>query len=265
VCESRCAECQKAICNFCVIAHSRQAQSMCHELCEISVLLRAQEVLEDKLAQVRETKLEETLRTTAEEEEIEREKQTLSARFKVEQEEREREVEEKASLLEQEVARIKVAAEEEARRRKAEEEESMLKLEEKQACIKAASEEKARHRNTAEGKLILEKQKLEEALAKVKVVVPLTSPRSNLGPKTTSPRPATRQAALPQDISTVEDWLNSISLQQYAGAIKEYGYDSLKALDAALQADLEEMTNDPAVDMKKPHRRLLIEQWQKRI
>jgi len=73
VCTSRCAECQKAICNFCVITHSRQ--TTCHELSEISILLRAQEDLEDKLAQVRETTLELTLRTTAEEDEIEREKQ----------------------------------------------------------------------------------------------------------------------------------------------------------------------------------------------
>ena len=248
---------------------------MCHELSEISILLRAQEDLEDKLAQVRETTLELTLRTTAEEEEIEREKQILAARFKAEEEERQRKVEEEAVQLAKEVARIKAAAEVETRRRRAEEGKSMLKLEEKQARIKAASEEEARRRKIAEGKLILEKQKLEDALGKVKVVVPLASPRSNLAPETTSPRSATREApairpqlasaALPQDISTVEDWLRSISLQQYAEAIKEYGYDSLKALDAALLADLEEVTNDPAVAMKKPHRRLLIEEWQKRI
>ena len=64
---------------------------------------------------------------------------------------------------------------------------------------------------------------------------------------------------------TIEEWLRGISLQQYTGAIKEYGYDSLEALDAALEADLEEMAADPAVGIKKPHRRLLIVEWKKRF
>jgi hypothetical protein len=38
-----------------------------------------------------------------------------------------------------------------------------------------------------------------------------------------------------------------MSPQQYTGAIKEYGHDSLGALDAALQADLEELPADPTV------------------
>ena len=44
-----------------------------------------------------------------------------------------------------------------------------------------------------------------------------------------------------QDINTIEDWLTSISLQDYTAAIKEYGYDSLDALDAALEGEIEEM------------------------
>ena len=45
----------------------------------------------------------------------------------------------------------------------------------------------------------------------------------------------------------MEEWLRAISLQQYTDALKEYGYDSLEALDAALEADLEEMAADPTV------------------
>jgi hypothetical protein len=62
----------------------------------------------------------------------------------------------------------------------------------------------------------------------------------------------------------IEEWLRAISLQQYTAAMKEYGYDSLEALDAALEADLEEMAADPTVGMKKPHRCLLITEWKKR-
>ena len=61
--------------------------------------------------------------------------------------------------------------------------------------------------------------------------------------------------------SAMDGWLRTISLEQYAGAMKEYGYDSLEALDSASEADLEEMSKDPAVNMKKPHRRLLMDQW----
>ena len=64
-------------------------------------------------------------------------------------------------------------------------------------------------------------------------------------------------------IDGIEDWLKSISLQQYAEAVGDYGYDSLLALDAASEEDLQEMME--AVDMKKPHRRLLMEQWKKRL
>ena len=69
---------------------------------------------------------------------------------------------------------------------------------------------------------------------------------------------------LPLSATGIEDWLSRISLAQYTDAIKEYGYDSLEALDAALEADLEEMAADPDVGMKKPHRRLLIAEWKKR-
>ena len=64
-------------------------------------------------------------------------------------------------------------------------------------------------------------------------------------------------------IGTIEDWLQSISLQQYSEAVGEYGYDSLLTLDAASEEDLQDMME--AVGMKKPHRRVLIEQWTKRV
>ena len=39
---------------------------------------------------------------------------------------------------------------------------------------------------------------------------------------------------------TMEEWLRGISLQQYTDAIKEYGYDSLEVLDAALEVTTSE-------------------------
>ena len=45
--------------------------------------------------------------------------------------------------------------------------------------------------------------------------------------------------------------------------IKDYGYDSLTALDTVLEEHIEEMINDPAVDMKKPHRHLFMDRWEK--
>ena len=73
-------------------------------------------------------------------------------------------------------------------------------------------------------------------------------------------------AARPQDdISTIEGWLRSIALQDYAAAIKEYGYDSFQALDAASEEQILEMTQDPDVAMKKPHRHLFLVEWKKRV
>jgi len=68
-----------------------------------------------------------------------------------------------------------------------------------------------------------------------------------------------------QDINTIEDWLTSISLQDYTAVIKEYGYDSLDALDEALEGEIEEMVEDSSINMKKPHRGLLMRKWKKRV
>ena len=73
-------------------------------------------------------------------------------------------------------------------------------------------------------------------------------------------------AARPQDdTSAIEEWLRSIALQDYAAAIKEYGYDSFQALDAASEEQILEMTQDPDVAMKKPHRHLFLVEWKKRV
>jgi hypothetical protein len=53
------------------------------------------------------------------------------------------------------------------------------------------------------------------------------------------------------EVRTIDDWLRSIALQDYAAAIKEYGYDALQALDAASEEQITEMTHDPDVAMKK--------------
>jgi len=247
-------------------------------------MVQAHQDLESKLARLRAESAEHALCLRSEEVEREREALELSREAKDKVAKLDAEEEERLRQLEEEGARFKAAYEEERSRIKKEEQQRVLQLREAAARSKARAEEEAWRRKTEEDEIVRAKLSWEELMSRVQVVVPfssvlntsslssgLASPRSNLAPKTTSPRSATREApvtmasaALPQDMSTVKDWLRSISLQQYSEAIKEYGYDSLKALDAALQADLEEMTNDPAVAMKKPHRRLLIEQWQQR-
>ena len=66
-------------------------------------------------------------------------------------------------------------------------------------------------------------------------------------------------------VEAIDDWLRSIALQDYAAAIKEYGYDSFQALDAASEEQITEMTQNPDVGMKKPHRHLFLLEWKKRL
>ena len=66
-------------------------------------------------------------------------------------------------------------------------------------------------------------------------------------------------------VEAIDDWLRSIALQDYAAAIKEYGYDSFQALDAASEEQITEMTKDPDATMKKPHRHLFLLEWRKRL
>ena len=185
-----------SICSHCVVTHARQGKTKAHVLSEISSVLKAQEDLEHKLALVRETSMEQTRRRTAEEEEIEREKQMVSAEFKAEEEKRMREVENcrreleaKVAQLAKEAALMNAAAEEEGRLRKTEEEHRMRELEAEQERIKALSEEEARRWKADEDELIFEKQHLEETLARVKVVVPFSSVlNSTASSSLTSPR-----------------------------------------------------------------------------
>ena len=57
----------------------------------------------------------------------------------------------------------------------------------------------------------------------------------------------------------------SIALQDYAAAIKEYGYDLFQALDRASEEQVTEMTQDPDVAMKRAHRRRFMLEWKKRV
>jgi len=66
------------------------------------------------------------------------------------------------------------------------------------------------------------------------------------------------------DISTIEGWLGNIALQHYTAAIKEYGYDSFQALDAASEEQITEMTQDPDVALKKLYRYLFMLEWNER-
>jgi hypothetical protein len=63
----------------------------------------------------------------------------------------------------------------------------------------------------------------------------------------------------------IKEWLVSISLQGYTDAIIEYGYDSLIALDAASEQEIKDMTEDEAVEMKKPHRAAFMREWRNRV
>ena len=67
------------------------------------------------------------------------------------------------------------------------------------------------------------------------------------------------------NVEAINDWLRSTTLQDYAAAIEEYGYDSFQALDAPSAQQIMEMTQDLDVAMKKPHRHLFLLEWKKRV
>ena len=73
-----------------------------------------------------------------------------------------------------------------------------------------------------------------------------------------SPEPEPAEEAEPPELDA---WLAKIGLAQYGPQIQDYGYDQLKALLVATEADIAEMTADPDVKMKKPHRRLFTAEW----
>lgn len=65
-------------------------------------------------------------------------------------------------------------------------------------------------------------------------------------------------------VSSIDEWLESIGLQAYASKIKDYGCDSLQALDDASEQDMKDMTQDPDIGMKKLHCALFMNAWYRR-
>ena len=63
------------------------------------------------------------------------------------------------------------------------------------------------------------------------------------------------------DPSSMDEWLQTISLHAYAPQIKNYGCDSLQFLDDASEQDMREMTEDADVGMKKLHRSMFMKAW----
>jgi hypothetical protein len=61
----------------------------------------------------------------------------------------------------------------------------------------------------------------------------------------------------------IDDWLRRIALEDCAAAIKQCGYDSFQALNAASEEQITDMTQDRDVAMKKPHRQLFLVEWKK--
>lgn len=97
-------------------------------------------------------------------------------------------------------------------------------------------------------------------------VSPAAAGPSSLNSATRPLQPSASTAE--EAISTVEghgvdQWLGSIALATYATAVIEYGYDSMKALHAASEEEITEMTQDVDIGMKKPHRALLVKEWKK--
>ena len=108
------------------------------------------------------------------------------------------------------------------------------------------------------------KRKVDDQLCQAQRDASTCPPRGDATPR--GGAEALGPAARPQkDISTIEEWLRSNVLQDYAEAIKEYGYDSFQALDEASEEQITEMTQDPDVAMKKPHRHLFLREWKKRV
>ena len=65
-------------------------------------------------------------------------------------------------------------------------------------------------------------------------------------------------AAAPE---AMDSWLVAAELGKYVDAIKDYGYDSIAALRVASEEDIQAMTEDADIGMKKPHRKLMLAKW----
>jgi len=64
--------------------------------------------------------------------------------------------------------------------------------------------------------------------------------------------------------SSIDDWLKNMSLELYALKIKEYGFDSMRAFHDASEQDVQNMVEDDAIAMKKPHRVVMMKGWKGR-
>ena len=59
----------------------------------------------------------------------------------------------------------------------------------------------------------------------------------------------------------LDAWLAKAGASNYRAQIKEYGFDSMQVLLAATTEQIIEMTEDPDVSMKKPHRHFFVCKW----
>ena len=143
----------QAICGFCVLDHARKPTTKVHKLIEISGLLQTHHALDNKLARVRESSVEQIQRW--------QEEQDKRVRQKLELEEtwgRERVEHEKA--LQAQAERFK------AEQQKHEHEK--MRFEQELGQMQAALHQEAQRKKLEEDEITHEKQKLEEALARVK-------------------------------------------------------------------------------------------------
>ena len=72
-----------------------------------------------------------------------------------------------------------------------------------------------------------------------------------------SPSPSTA-ATVPVELDT---WLMEAGLDKFADAIKDYGYETMPALQVASEQDIVEMCADADVGMKKPMQKLMLVKW----
>ena len=179
-----CCECQKAICGYCVITHTRQARMRSHVLVDIEAMLREQEHLDERLARCKVNSLE------------------CARRLKVEDEKQKVKTDKRMSELESEAARAVAALEEELRRMK-EEEDKLIRQ----------AEQESQRRKAEEVELVREKQKLEESLSQVKLVVPFRNVLST----TASNSGGSQTGMLGEGILEVREERNEITTDMHRG------------------------------------------------
>jgi hypothetical protein len=87
------------------------------------------------------------------------------------------------------------------------------------------------------------------------------SPRSMQLEPEPEPEPEPIEVGVPP--LDLDSWLAAIGLSKHAAQIKEYGYEQLSMLLDASMEDIEEMTKDDDLGMKKPARKTMLVQWEK--